>query len=314
MAPGLLAGARSADLIAITGATGFVGRTVLDQAGAAGFDVRALTRREQEPRAGVEWVLGDLADERSLRRLVTRASVVIHIAGVVNSPDPKWFETGNVRGTLNVVNAALGAGVNRFIHVSSLSAREPDLSAYGASKRKGERIVGASSLDWTIVRPPAVYGPRDTEMFELFRLARKGVVPLPPGGRTSLIHVSDLASLLLALVPGGEDVTGQTFEPDDGRAEGWSHVEMAHAIGLAVGRRAMAVPLPRRLLQWVARADHAVRKDRAKLTLDRVGYMCHPDWTAGAQMRPPADRWQPQIETAAGLHATAMWYKDNAWL
>ncbi|WP_353231014.1 NAD-dependent epimerase/dehydratase family protein [Novosphingobium sp.] len=305
---------RQPGLLAVTGATGFVGHAMLEAAAAAGLDVRALARRRQEPRSGVEWVQGDLADERALRRLVARASAVIHIAGVVNTPDPAGFELGNVQGTLNVVNAALEAGVNRFIQVSSLSAREPQLSVYGASKRKGERIVAASSLDWTIVRPPAVYGPRDTEMFELFKLARRGIVPLPPGGRMSLIHVADLAALLLALVPGGEDVTGLNFEPDDGRPGGWTHVELARAIGMAVGRRAIALPLPRRLLQWVARADHAVRKDRAKLTLDRVGYMCHPDWTASAGMAPPPGRWTPQVETGLGLHATAAWYLDQGWL
>lgn len=305
---------RASELIAITGATGFVGSAVLDAAAKIGLDVRALARRPQEARAGVEWVQGDLDDERALRRLVTRASAVIHIAGVVNSPDAQGFEAGNVRGTLNVVNAALAAGINRFVHVSSLSAREPQLSVYGASKRKGERIVAASSLDWTIVRPPAVYGPRDTEMFEVFRLARKGIVPLPPAGRASLIHVADLAALLLALIPGDEDVTGLTFEPDDGRAGGWSHVEMARAIGVAVGKRPFTLSLPRRVLEWVARADSAVRKDRAKLTLDRVGYMCHPDWTADAAMQPPVERWRPLIETTVGLHATAGWYKDMGWL
>lgn len=309
-----MTGIRSDELVAITGATGFVGQAVMDAAATAGIELRALTRRRQEPRAGVEWVEGDLNDTRALRRLMNRASAVLHIAGVVNSPDPEGFDIGNVTGTLNVVNAALDAGVGRFIHVSSLSAREPDLSIYGGSKRKGERIVAASSLDWTIVRPPAVYGPRDTEMFELFRLARRGIVPLPPGGRTSLIHVADLADLLLSLLPTGEDVTGLTFEPDDGRLTGWSHVELARAIGMAVGRRAIALPLPRRLLEWVARADRAVRKDRAKLTLDRVGYMCHPDWTAGTGMAPPVDRWTPQVETKAGLAATAAWYRDMGWL
>jgi uncharacterized protein YbjT (DUF2867 family) len=301
-------------LVAITGATGFVGQAVLDAAARAGLDVRALARRQQDARPGVEWVMGDLADERTLKRLMTRASVVIHIAGVVNSPDPAWFENANVRGTLNVVNAALDAGITRLVHVSSLSAREPELSLYGASKRKGERIVAASSLDWTIVRPPAVFGPRDTEMFELFKLARRGIVPLPPAGRISLIHVADLADLLLALIPGGEEVTGKTFEPDDGTPNGWTHVELAHALGLAVGRRSIAMPLPRRLLEWAARADRAVRKDRAKLTLDRVGYMCHPDWTIGAGMQPPRALWSPQVDTQRGLHATATWYRDAGWL
>jgi len=305
---------RQSDLLAITGATGFVGQAVLDAAAALNLDVRALTRGRQNPRAGVEWVQGDLDDERALRRLITRASAVIHIAGVVNSPDPAGFEAGNVRGTLNVVNAALTAGVNRFIHVSSLTAREPHLSVYGGSKRRSERIVAASSLDWTIVRPPSVYGPRDTDNFELFRLARWGVVPLPPKGQISMIHVSDLAALLLALVPGGEAVTGMTFEPDDGRPGGWTHVDMARAIGMAVGRRPLALSLPRRVLEWVARADRKFRKDRAKLTLDRVNYMCHPDWTVTPGMQPPPELWHPNIATDIGLHATAAWYKDLGWL
>ncbi len=305
---------RQSPLLAVTGATGFVGQALLDAAAAAGIDVRALTRGRQAARAGVEWVQGTLQDERALRTLVARSSAVIHIAGVVNSPDPAGFEAGNVYGTLNVVNAALAGGVNRFVHVSSLTAREPQLSAYGASKRRGERIVAASSLDWTIVRPPGVYGPRDTEMFELFRLARLGVVPLPPQGRTSLIHVGDLAALLLALIPGGEEVTGMIFEPDDGEPGGWSHVQMARAIGRAVGRRPIALSLPRRVLEWVAQADRAVRKDRAKLTLDRVNYMCHPDWTVSPGKQPPPGLWQPQIETGSGLHATAAWYRDMGWL
>jgi uncharacterized protein YbjT (DUF2867 family) len=305
---------RGAQLIAITGATGFVGQAVVDAVLRAGYEVRGLARREQEARPGVEWVLGDLGDERTLRRLMMGATMVLHIAGVVNSVDAAGFEAANVRGTLNVVNAALGAGINRLVHVSSLSAREPDLSLYGASKRKGERIVAASSLDWTIVRPPAVFGPRDTEMFELFRMARGGIVPLPPRGRVSLIHVSDLANLLVALIPSGEDVTGMTFEPDDGVPGGWTHVQLAHAIGIAVGRRGWALPLPRRVLEWVARADRAVRKNRAKLTLDRVGYMCHPDWASDVLMKPPSELWQPEVDTRRGLHATAVWYREAGWL
>jgi nucleoside-diphosphate-sugar epimerase len=305
---------RASELLAITGATGFVGQAVLDAAAAAGIEVRALTRRRQDPRPGVEWVQGDLDDRRALRRLMTRASAVIHIAGLVNTPHRVLFEAANVRGTLNVVNAALECGLGRLVQVSSLSAREPQLSAYGASKRRGERVVAASSLEWTIVRPPGIYGPRDTDMFELFRLARRGVVPLPPPGRVSLIHVADLADLLLALVPGGEDVAGMTFEPDDGVPGGWSHVDMARAIGRAVGRRPWTLSCSKRLLTWVARMDRAVRKDRAKLTLDRVGYMCHPDWTVDPACAPPRDRWQPRIDTEIGLHATADWYRDRGWL
>lgn len=303
-----------ADLLALTGATGFVGQAVLDLARRRGLEVRALARRPQEPRAGVEWVQGDLGDKAALRRLVGRATVVVHIAGVVNAPDEAGFIAGNVTGTLNVVDAALRAGVPRLVHVSSLSAREPQLSLYGASKLKGERLVTAAPLDWTVVRPPAVYGPRDTEMLELFKLAKRGFMPLPPEGKLSIIHVADLARLLLALLPGGEDVTSRTFEPDDGQPGGWTHHGLARAIGVAVGRRVTPMSLSPGLLRFGAKADRFFRKERAKLTQDRVGYMCHPDWMAGEGNQPPPALWKPQVETRMGLHATAAWYREAGWL
>lgn len=301
--------------IAITGATGFVGQTLLDHAAQAGASIRALTRRPQEPRPGVEWIKGDLDAHAALGRLVTGAEAVIHVAGVVNAPDAAGFEHGNVTGTLNVIEAALAAGVPRFVCVSSLSAREPDLSAYGASKARAEKLVMASGLDWTIVRPPAIYGPRDTEMFELFKLARWGVLPMPPReGRSSLLHTDDLARLLLALVPGGEGTSHRTFEPDDGKPGGWNHYEMARAIGWAMGRRPWVVHLSRRSLERVARADRAVRGAKAKLTLDRVGYMTHPDWVVSHGAQPPRALWQPKVPTREGLQATARWYRENKWI
>jgi uncharacterized protein YbjT (DUF2867 family) len=302
-------------MLAITGATGFVGQALLERASAAGLQVRALARKPQAPREGVEWVSGDLGNASALARLANGAEAVIHVAGVVNAPDAAAFEQGNVTGTLNVIAAAKDAGVPRLVHVSSLAAREPKLSAYGASKARSEKLVMASGLDWTIVRPPGIYGPRDVDYFEMFRMARWGVLPVPPrDGRSSLIHVDDLARLLLALVPGGEGVTGKTFEPDDGRKQGWSHYELARAIGWAMGRRPWVVHLSRPALERAARVDRTMRRHNARLTLDRVGYMAHPDWVVSSEERPPAELWKPQVQTREGLKATAKWYRDNGWL
>ena len=299
--------------IAVTGATGFVGQALLDRALETGLTVKALTRRDQLPRDGVEWVSGDLESAQALRALMRGAEAVIHVAGVVN--DAARFESGNVLGTLNVIEAAKAEGVQRFIHVSSLSAREPDLSAYGASKARAEKLIMASGLEWTIVRPPGIYGPRDVDYFEMFRLARWGVMPVPPKeGRASIIHVDDLARLLLALVPGGEGVSFQTFEPDDGRKQGWSHYEFARAIGWAIGRRPWVMHLSRASLERAARADRFVRRGKARLTPDRVGYMAHPDWVVTHEARPPRSLWQPLVPTREGLKATAEWYRKERWL
>ena len=302
-------------LVAITGATGFVGQAVIDRAVEAGIEVRALVRRDQDKRKGVTWVRGDLADARALGRLMKGAEAVLHIAGAINAPDAAGFEAANVAGTLSVIEAARKAGVPRLVFVSSLSAREPRLSAYGASKAKAEKLVKASGMDWTIVRPPAVFGPRDRELLELFRLARWRVLPVPPKpGRASLIHVDDLAALLLSLVPPGRSAFHKVFEPDDGRPGGWSHYELARAIGWAVGRRPWVLHLSRQMLGWVAALDGRLRKDRAKLTPDRVGYMCHPDWVVRERLRVPQRLWQPKIETRQGLAATARWYREAGWL
>ena len=300
--------------IAVTGGTGFVGQALLDLAGKQRVEVRALARRAQPDRAGVSWISGDLDNRTALARLMQGAEAVIHVAGLVNTPDPAEFERCNVAGTLNVIEAALAAGVQRFVFVSSLSAREPDLSQYGASKARAEKLVRASGLDWTTVRPPAIYGPRDAEMFELFRSARWGVVPVPKDGRASLIHVDDLARLLLALVPGGVRVAHRVFEPDDGKPDGWTHDEMARAIGSALGRRVWVPKLSRATLEKVARVDRMLRGDKAKLTLDRVGYLTHPDWVVSPKARVPATTWRPRIETRAGLAATAQWYREQRWL
>lgn len=297
--------------IAITGGTGFVGRHLIDLALAAGHGVRALTRRPQPARDGVTWVAGALDQTEALAELVTGADAVIHVAGVTNAPDRARFAAGNVDGTAAMIAAAQGANVRRFVHVSSLAAREPGLSDYGWSKAEAEARVVASSLDWVMLRPPGVYGPGDTEFLDLFRLARRGFA-IAPGGRISLIEVSDLGRLLLALATTGTPHT--RYEADDGAPHGWSHTEFAGAIGRAVGKRVWTLPVPRPALMLAARADMALRGSGAKLTLDRARYIAHPDWTIDPAQRPAAALWQPRIATADGLMATAQWYRGQGLL
>jgi UDP-glucose 4-epimerase len=301
-------------VVALTGATGFVGKMTLDRLLEAGWQVRALTRRDQPKRAGVTWVHGSLDDAASLFALCEGADAVLHIAGVVNVPDAAGFEAGNVTGTANMLSAAKGAGIKRFVHVSSLAAKNPELSMYGASKARGEKLVGTSMLDWTIIRPPGVYGPGDHDVFEMFRMAAKGIALLPPRGRGSWIYVDDLARLLVALLPAHDDATARIFEADDGTAGGWSHDGFARAIGWALGRRVTTIHAPRFLLKLAAMGDRLVRGRKAKLTPDRASYLSHPDWTIDRTAAPPAALWTPQMQTRAGLKETARWYKAQGWL
>lgn len=300
-------------MLAVTGGTGFVGGRLLHLAAGTPHRIKALTRRPQEARPRVEWIQGSLEDRDALQQLVDGADAVIHIAGVVNAADAAGFERGNVAGTLALLAASTAAGVQRFVHVSSLAAREPDLSLYGASKARGERLVAESGLDWVIVRPPAVYGPGDRELLELFKAASLGLIPLPPSGRLSLIHADDLGRLLLALAEPGTP-SRVIFEPDDGHPSGYTHRAFAQAIGSALERNPVLLPLPATLLKAGARIDQLIRRGNAKLTVDRVAYFCHPDWVSDPHKRPPSELWVPQISAERGLGETAEWYCEQGWL
>lgn len=302
--------------IAITGATGFVGSRMLNLAVREGHLMRTLTRKRQDDRPNVTWVKGALDNIASLDELCAGAEVVMHIAGVVNAPDRAGFELGNVTGTLNVVEAAKRAGARRFIHISSLAATQPQLSIYGETKARAEKIVATSGLDWTIIRPPAIYGPGDREMLDLFKMARRGFVLLPPekNATLSLIHVDDLCRAIAAIIPEDDDLTAGIFEVDDGIAGGWTHEGFARAIGDAVQRRITPIALPKLALRAASFGDRLLRREEAKLTRDRVNYICHRDWTINSSKRLPARLWQPKVPTPKGLKDTVTWYQFNDWL
>ena len=297
----------------MTGATGFVGSRLLDRAVEAGHEVRALARREQEKRDGVEWTSGSLEDSSSLDRLCDGADAVIHVAGVINAPDQAGFDAGNVAGTANLLAAASKKTVRRFVHVSSLSAREPDLSQYGASKARSEELVRGSGLDWAIVRPPAVYGPGDRETLELFRMAKRGLILLPPEGKLSLIHADDLARLLIALADPAAPAN-MLVEPDDGHPGGYTHRQFASLLGAAFGNNARTFSAPAGIVRAAARIDRLLRGKSAKLTPDRANYFCHPDWVVSPNFAVPPTLWSPRVSARDGIGDTARWYKAKGWL
>ena len=300
--------------LAITGGTGFVGARLLDTALAGGHSVRALIRRPQPARDGVTWVDGALDRPDCLDALVAGADAVIHVAGAINAPDAAGFEAGNVIGTGAVLAAAEKARTPRFVHVSSLAAREPKLSLYGASKSRSEALVTGSPLSAAIVRPPAIYGPGDRELLEMFKMAARGLVLLPPPGRLSLLHADDLARLLLALAAPAAP-SGLTVEPDDGRPGGWTHRDFADALAAAVGRSKVGkLSMARPILAAAARADRLLRGAKAKLTPDRAAYFSHPDWVADPARAVPSELWSAQIPTKQGLADTAGWYRQAGWL
>lgn len=194
-------------LIALTGATGFVGKILVADLARGGWPVRALARaapgRTLPSLDGVEWISGDLASDDALSALVRGAGVVIHLAGATKAKDAATFHEINAARTGDLVSHAQAAGVGHFVHVSSLTAQRPEVSAYAASKASSEtlaiRNVGAMAL--TIVRAPAVLGPEDDATRALFSALARGILPSPGGAaaayRFSMIDVIDASRCLL---------------------------------------------------------------------------------------------------------------------
>ena len=164
-----------------------------------------------------------------------------------------------------------------------------------------------------IVRPPAVYGPGDKETLELFRMAKLGLMLMPPKGRVSLLHADDLARLLLALAAYAAP-SSMLIEADDGTANGWTHREFARALGKAVGTRPAIVSSPGIVLRLAARADQLFRGPKAKLTVDRAAYFSHRNWVIDPKRACPPGYGSRKSRPSRASSETADWYRVQGWL
>jgi len=302
--------------LAITGGTGFVGRHVMAEAQARGHGVRALTRKPQRADTGVCWVAGSLETEAALASLVAGADAIIHIAGLTNARSRAEFDAGNAAGTAAMRAVA---GTRPFVHVSSLAAREPSLSHYGASKRQAEDVARGVCGPLVMLRPPGVYGPGDSELLALFKASRFGLVPVPAGARASMIFAPDLARALVALaedLAGAARTAGGCFEIDDGTG-GYAQAEVAQAAARAIGGQITALPVPGSMLSAAAAFATAAARLRGKLptlSFDRARYLAHRDWTANAAPLIATGLWKPETGLAKGMALTADWYRREGWL
>jgi nucleoside-diphosphate-sugar epimerase len=301
--------------IALTGSTGFVGQHLVKTLTDAGLPLRLLVRKG--PRScgfgSAETILGSLSDEAAIKQLVTGASAVIHLAGAIAAPNRATFFAINARGTENLAKAAIAAGIGRFIHVSSLSAREPGLSDYAASKHAAEDILGKlAPQGLIIVRPPVIYGPGDRATLPLLAqfTRRIAVIPGTRQARFSLLYVEDLAKFLLARLT---DSSQGLCEIDDGRPKGYGWLDLLDIAAEVEGRRARAVFLPQWLLEalaWPIAKLESLFKLRVPLTPGKVHELYHPDWVVRATFQEKPEF----IQFAEGFRLTIAWYREQGWL
>lgn len=300
--------------VALTGATGFIGSVILSQLVDAGIKVRALYRakngRIPPVIAGVRWIEGGLTDKRALTELVEGASAVIHCAGAVRGATALDFDRVNVDGARAIAEvAAQQVNTPKFLLISSLAAREPQLSHYAGSKWRGEMavksVLAANVL--TIIRPPAVYGPGDRELLPLFQSIAKGFAPLPGGGRGrfSMIYADDLAAAALAWVKGNTSA-GATYELDDGRLGGydWADVLSIGSEVLREGRKVRRIPISASVLRVFAQMNlffSRLLNYAPMLTPGKVNELTHLNWVSEPNNFTQVIDWRPVYQLERGL-------------
>ena len=294
--------------MALTGATGFVGKNLLAALDKSDYPIRALTRRRQADQGFVSWVNGDLNNQPALDKLVEGCTSVIHCAGTVRGNSLEDFLEVNLKGTENLLAATLKiTPPPRFLLISSVAARYPDYSWYSRSKSMAEALLMSdrySGLSRTIYRPTAIYGPGDKEMQPLLRLMRYGFLLTPgtPDARISLLHVNDLVDAILKWLTAREAYG--LFELDDGTRGGYRWADI-RAIGRDTWKRPLIhIQVPVALLKGLAHINlllARVFRYPAMLTPGKVNEITHEDWVCDNAPLTNALGWRPNIHLADTL-------------
>ena len=296
-------------LVALTGATGFIGQEILDNLVRNGYKVHALTRRPRKDEASIDWVNGDLSDKTALHQLVEGVDAVIHCAGSVRGSSLEDFVQTNVDGTKNLVLAAeQQIKKPRFLLISSLAARESELSWYAKSKQMAEQPVVnyLASDQWMIFRPTAVYGKGDKELKPVFNATRRGILPLvgKTSNKISLLHVNDLVAAIECWLAMSVPASG-IYELDDGNAGGYSYESIAAITQEVWGRPVRCIKVPLSVVKLVAQVNLALAKlfhYSPMLTPKKVKELEHSNWLCdNTPLLKAMPGWKPKISLREAL-------------
>ena len=314
----------------VTGGTGFIGSHLLDKLSALGQPARCLLRRKARPRrlpAGIEAAYGDLTSGEGVEEAVRGADTVFHLAGITKALAARDYYTGNVRATETLLRALAGRDI-RLVHVSTLAAIGPSrdgtpvdedaqprpLTHYGKSKLEAERTVRALAPGAVIVRPPVVYGPRDTDVLQVLRSISNGWMLEIAGGERwfSAIYVADLVEGLLAATRGAP---GRAYFLAHPQPASWS--ELGAAAARIMARRPRLVRVPPFVAYAVGLAaelcSQVVRRPGI-ISREKVAEACCRWWTCDTRRAAAELGFEARTPLAAGLTQTLAWYKEAAWL
>ena len=331
----------STDTVFLTGGTGFVGSWVAEELLSRGLRVRALVRSDPKWLAGlpVQTVRGDLHDADALAEGAQGAAYVVHVAGLTRAHTQDALDRANVRGTLNLLDAVdrEAPDVRRVLVTSSLEAHGPNrlrpdgmpvpavesdplrpISMYGRSKERMEAAIASDypDLPVTVVRPPAVYGPREADLFEMVRAAQRGLFAVTGRDdvpRLSLVHARDLARGMADVLLSDRSA-GEAYFVSSARAYTWAEVRAA--LEAALGRRTRQLTLPAPVIALAGTAAQAwgrVTGTLPPLTRDKAVAARHA-WTCDASKAQKHVGYRPTVGLEEGWAETVAWYRAEGWL
>jgi dihydroflavonol-4-reductase len=322
----------------VTGGQGFVGSHLCARLVAQGHRVRVLARPSSDLRnlAGidVDVVRADVTEPASLPSALAGCDVVFHLAGALKGLREQDLVRANADGTRNLVAAAARAAprTSRFVYVSSLAAAGPSpggrtprteemppqpLTWYGRSKLAGEDAVrSVGDLNWTIVRPPIVFGPRERDVLGYFRIARRGLLPVVGFSDRyySLIYVSDLADGLIRAAEARAAV-GQVYFLAAPEVVSW--IELGQMIGSALGVAGRPLRLPESVAAAAGRVADLLARARRRpdiFSSQKVIEMLAPAWVCSADKAARDFGWRASTRLPDALASTAHWYREHGWL
>lgn len=316
----------------VTGATGFIGSHLTAALIREGLDVSCLVRTTSNLRylegLNVKLREGDCADGQSLVDAVKGVDYVFHLAGLTKACSEEDYYNANVKGTENIIKAVVknNPDIKRFVYLSSLAAAGPSLdgkplkedcelmpvSLYGKTKLEGEKIVTAhmDKIPVTVIRPPAVYGPRDGDLLVFFKMVKSGIVPYWGKCYYSFLYVEDLINgIILATL--NKEAAGEIFFLTDGNI--YSSDDIIEAISDALRKKPLKLVMPKFVMSLLGFISEKA-KGLSIISTDRIKDMKHSHWICDTHKAKVMLKYEPKVKIKEGARWTADWYRIHQWL
>jgi nucleoside-diphosphate-sugar epimerase len=316
----------------VTGATGFIGSHLANALVKKGFAVTCLVRNTSNlsylEDLNVRLVKGDCSQKESLYEAVEGVDYVFHLAGLTKACSEAAFVEANVSGTGNMLRAVLekNSGLKRFVYISSLAAAGPSkdgvplkedcsavpVSLYGKSKLAGEQLVmeHMNAVPIVVVRPPAVYGPRDKDMLVFFKMVKAGVAPVWGACHYSFIYIEDLIhGIILSALD--EKAGGEIFFMSDGVI--YSSDDIINAIADAVQIRPVKLKIPRFIMSVAGLISECTGKSSI-INADKIRELRHLNWVCDMSKAAERLNFEPHVKIKEGARWTFDWYRIHQWL